>query len=379
MRRNVVILLAVLAVVAGSAFTGATPTSKACHTCDAPRLSPLQTPAPQASSPIVHAVLFYSTGCGHCVKVLTQTLPAMDARYGDRFQVTLVSLEDQSAVDRLYATAEELGLAKESVAIPFMVIGRTVLIGSQEIPDQLPGLIEAGLASGGIPLPSLRSLEGLGAGPSLESLLTPAPSPSPLPPLVAAEASQPRPTGFGLAWAVMVLLVAAALFSIYGFVGGPIPPMGSIRDGRSWLIPALIMLGLIIAAYMSYVEIARVNAVCGPIGDCNAVQTSRYAKLFGVVPMALFGLAGYLAILAGWTWRRIRNDALARVAPLLVFAATLFGVLFSVYLTYIEIFVLRAVCAWCLGNATVMALLLFVTTPSALGALEPEVPEEDAH
>jgi uncharacterized membrane protein len=325
---------------------------------------------------VVQALLFYSTGCGHCVQVLAQTLPAMEARFGDRLQVILVSLEEQSAVDRLYATAEELGFAKESVAIPFMVIGHTVLIGSRQIPDQMPGLIEAGLASGGVPLPDLKSLAGLDTTKlytiPIESAVTPSPQPSPPP-----QNPTPRPDGFGLAWAVMVLLVIAALFTIFAFVGGPMPQWASIRAAGTWLPPALIVVGLIIAGYMSYVELARVNAVCGPIGDCNAVQTSRYAKIFGVIPMAPFGLAGYLAILAGWAWPRVRTDALARLAPLLVFAATLFGVLFSIYLTYIEIFVLRAVCAWCLGNATVMALLLFVTVPAALRALEREDAEEE--
>jgi uncharacterized membrane protein len=175
----------------------------------------------------------------------------------------------------------------------------------------------------------------------------------------------------------MIMLIASVLFAVYGFLGGPLPQWPSLRSGRTWVLPALTLAGLIIAGYMSYVEIARVNAFCGPIGDCNAVQTSRYAKVFGVIPMALFGLAGYLAIFAGWAWHRSRTDRLARIAPLLVFAATLFGVLFSIYLTYIEIFVLRAVCAWCLANAAVMALLLVVATPAALQALEPTETEED--
>jgi len=358
------VAFALVALIATSAFTGPTPTSKACHICD----SSAATPPPPA---VVQAVLFYATGCGHCIQVLNQTLPELQSRFGAKLQVTLVSLEDQSAYDRLYAVAEELGLAKESVAIPFMIVDRTVLIGSREIPERMPGLIEAGLASGGIAFPSLGSLEGLDSGELFQAQATPAPTPTSPPAVQTAEYTQPQRPGIGLAWGVMVLLVAAVLFAIYGFIGGPLPGWRSLRDGRSLLIPVLALVGMAIAGYMTYVEVARVSAFCGPIGDCNTVQTSRYAKLFGLIPMAVFGMAGCLAILIGWTWPRLRRDSLARIAPLLVFAATLFGVLFSVYLTYIEIFVLRAVCAWCLGNAVVMASLLVLATPAALHALEP--------
>ena len=358
------VAFALVALLATSAFAGPTPALRACHICDSSAATP---PAPA----VVQAVLFYSTGCGHCIQVLNQTLPELQSRFGAQLQVTLVSLEDQSAYDRLYAVAQELGLAKESVAIPFMIVDRTVLIGSREIPERMPGLIEAGLASGGIAFPSLGSLEGLASGELFRAQATPAPTPTSPPAVQPPDPIGPEASGFGLAWGVMVLLVAAVLFAVYGFIGGPLPQWPSLRDGRSFFIAALTLLGMVIAGYMTYVEVARVSAFCGPIGDCNTVQTSRYAKLFGLIPMAIFGMAGYVAIFVGWAWPRLRRDGLARVAPLLVFAATLFGVLFSVYLTYVEIFVLRAVCAWCLGNAVVMASLLVVATPAALRALEP--------
>jgi uncharacterized membrane protein len=174
----------------------------------------------------------------------------------------------------------------------------------------------------------------------------------------------------------MVLLVLSVLYTIYAFLGGPLVSSGGLQSGATWLIPLLIGIGLVIASYLSYVELARVEAFCGPIGDCNTVQSSRYAKLFGIIPMGLFGTAGYLAMLAGWVWPLVRNDRLARIMPLLVFAAALFGVLFSIYLTYIELFVLRAVCAWCLANAVVMPLLLAVTTPAALRSLEGTEPPD---
>ena len=56
-------------------------------------------------------------------------------------------------------------------------------------------------------------------------------------------------------------------------------------------------IGLAVAGYLTYVETQAVAAVCGPVGDCNAVQTSSYSKLFGLIPVGLIGMAGYVAIL----------------------------------------------------------------------------------
>jgi uncharacterized membrane protein len=108
-----------------------------------------------------------------------------------------------------------------------------------------------------------------------------------------------------------------------------------------------------------------VAAVCGPVGDCNAVQSSPYARLFGVLPIGVLGVIGYVAILIAWLWGRLRSDRLAEAAPVIVFGLTVFGVLFSVYLTFLEPFVIGAVCAWCLTSAIVMTLLMLITLPPA--------------
>jgi uncharacterized membrane protein len=61
---------------------------------------------------------------------------------------------------------------------------------------------------------------------------------------------------------------------------------------------------------------------------------------------------------------------LAQFAPLVIFGMAFFGVLFSLYLTYLEPFVIRAVCIWCLISAMIMTLLLLVSIKPALQALE---------
>jgi uncharacterized membrane protein len=120
------------------------------------------------------------------------------------------------------------------------------------------------------------------------------------------------------------------------------------------------------------VETQAVSAVCGPVGDCNAVQSSPYARLFGVLPVGILGLAGYLGILLAWSWRRLRPTGLSRRAPAAIFAMALFGTLFSVYLTYLEPFVIRAVCIWCLTSAVLITLLLLVSVRPAMESMEGE-------
>lgn len=184
--------------------------------------------------------------------------------------------------------------------------------------------------------------------------------------------------GFSVAALVMAGMVASLLFVGTTYVRGKSTLPRIFNAG--WLqyaLPVLCAIGLVVAGYLSYVEIFVVEAVCGPVGDCNAVQSSIYAKLFGFLPIGVLGMGGYVAILGAWLYPRIRRDRLAHYAPLANFCMTLFGVIFSVYLTYLEIFVIRAVCMWCVTSAVIMTLLLLVTLGPALQAMDEEGLEED--
>jgi uncharacterized membrane protein len=128
----------------------------------------------------------------------------------------------------------------------------------------------------------------------------------------------------------------------------------------SRVIPVLCLIGMVVAGYLAYVETARVTAVCGPVGDCNTVQQSEYARLFGILPIGVLGLAGYLAILAAWLIARFGPQRFVRPASLALLGMTFFGVLFSIYLTFLEPFVIGATCAWCLTSALMMTLLLWL-------------------
>jgi uncharacterized membrane protein len=135
-----------------------------------------------------------------------------------------------------------------------------------------------------------------------------------------------------------------------------------------------IIIGIGVAGYLSYVETQSVEAICGPVGDCNAVQQSRYAKLFDVLPVGVLGLLGYISLLAAWLARRFM-PALEKPASIVFFGMAFFAVIFSLYLTYLEPFVIKAVCIWCLTSAVIVTLLLLLGTPPAV--LRFAIPDED--
>jgi uncharacterized membrane protein len=178
-----------------------------------------------------------------------------------------------------------------------------------------------------------------------------------------------------LAIIIMIGMIAALGYVAWSIIGCqrasrsgvPRRPATERRTSwQDWAIPPLALVGLCVAGYLAYVETTATPAFCGPVGDCNAVQSSPYARLFGVLPIGVLGAAGYVAILGSWLWSRFGNGRLSKLAPLTLFGLTLLGVAFSLYLTFLEPFVIGAVCAWCLTSAVIITALLLLTTGPAL-------------
>lgn len=116
---------------------------------------------------------------------------------------------------------------------------------------------------------------------------------------------------------------------------------------------ALAALGVALAAYLTWVHYSGALALCAGAGGCETVQASRYAVVAGV-SVALLGLLMYLALLGLRVWRLLTGAPLAAYA---LFALALTGTLYSVYLTYLEVAVIRAICPWCVTSAVLVTLL----------------------
>jgi uncharacterized membrane protein len=144
------------------------------------------------------------------------------------------------------------------------------------------------------------------------------------------------------------------------------------HDSQSkWLLPIAALAGLIVAAYLSSVEASQSQAVCGLIGHCNIVQQSAYARLFGVLPVGILGVFGNICILLAWFVGQASNVRLVRLTQRALRAMVLFGVVFSIYLTFLEPFVIGATCIWCLTSAAIMLLMLWLTIPEAQDIASP--------
>lgn len=375
-------------------------------------LPPMVAAQSDSSQPVVHAVLFYSPTCPHCHDVINNVLIPMIHQYGDQLQLIGIDTT-QAEGSQLYQIAiEHFEIPPERRGVPTLIVGDQILVGSGEIPARFPTMVDDLLAAGGIGWPEIPGFYPELAAeapedteattePQAEAAVIVSAEPEPVDPtLAASEATQnleteasaalapagvepepsitgineeslssapqtppPDPAGLALAAVILVAMVVALLFAVWRMVSG----QSAIFDRRSpsyaehWLIPLLSLIGLGIAIYLAYVEISQAEAICGPVGQCNLVQASPYARFLGI-PIAVLGILYYVAIVILWACQRVKR--LVRPSALALLGLTLFGTLFSIYLTLLEIFVIRAVCAWCLSSAVITtALLLLVVAP----------------
>jgi uncharacterized membrane protein len=126
-----------------------------------------------------------------------------------------------------------------------------------------------------------------------------------------------------------------------------------------WLSLGLTLVGLGVSIYLTWVKLTDNLAACGPIGDCESVNSSRYAEIAGI-PIALLGALAYVAVLAllgaeRWLPRQAENLNFG------VFGIGLIGTLYSAYLTYIEVAVLRAVCPYCVVSAVAVTAIFIIS------------------
>ena len=134
---------------------------------------------------------------------------------------------------------------------------------------------------------------------------------------------------------------------------------------RGWAVPALAALGLVDAAYLAILHVQGEVPPCGDYAGCGQVNSSPYAELFGF-PIAAFGALLYLAILAAALWRwRVGGEGWV-AATLVVYSLSLAAAVFMSYLTALELFVIQALCYWCVALAVITMALLGLTSRDVL-------------
>lgn len=181
-------------------------------------------------------------------------------------------------------------------------------------------------------------------------------------------------TGITLLFAAITFIVFALnivvpILHIRGMSTHPL-----VRDWYKWAILFAVIGGLVVSGYLTFVETTGTDVQCGPSGGCGDVQDSKYALLFGFLPVGLLGFLGNIAILIAWLVWQFGSLTLKKWSALAIWGMAVFGVLFSTYLTFLEPFVIGATCMWCIASAVIMMIVLLASTPAAQQALA--IPED---
>ena len=325
---------------------------------------------------------------------MSEDLPPLMEQYGERLHILPIDITQELGRTLFFAAVNQFQVPSSRWGVPMLIVGDKVLVGEYEIPERFPGLIESYLAQGGVDWPAIPGLlEALaaaeGTSPAMQTSTTPTTPPAavvtPSPvlqqqtatttsapgeavlPSIASAAGTPNMqeiferdlVGNTLSLVVLagiLLTVVVWLPAIWR------PTFNPPSAWKIWAIPLLTLAGIGVAGYLAFVENTQSTVFCGPVGDCNAVQQSIYAHLFGVIPVGWLGLAGYAAMLAAWAISRF-GRRISRPAAIALLGMAFFGVLFSLYLTYLEPFVIGATCMWCLASAVVATGLFVLAIP----------------
>lgn len=390
----------------------------------------------QAVEPEIRAILFYSPTCSHCQIVINEVLPGLIEEYGDNLVIIGVDVSNEKGQAIYQSAIIRYNIPQERFGVPTLIVGETILVGSAEIPEQFPGLISAGLSTGGIDWPDIPGLEAilieqglidpeLNNSVDIETeISSPLDEQGSTDDITTTENTQPNQNemnnielessssegdansdndaeklleinsgnntieiqdvtsnessdlysrmylrfkqdagGNTVAVIVLILMLAGVVSVGYAYVTNK---SFRILQFPGWTIPILAAAGILIAGYLSYIELTRTEAVCGPVGDCNTVQESPYAYLFGIIPIGLLGALGYLTILIAWILQKIGPISIRSICSTAVWLMAWIGVLFSIYLTFLEPFVIGATCAWCVTSAVIMTLILLASTQTVL-------------
>ena len=128
---------------------------------------------------------------------------------------------------------------------------------------------------------------------------------------------------------------------------------------RQRWITILSLLGIGVSGYLTYIHYSGAPIFCGGSSSCELVNSSRFAFI-GPIPVAALGLGAYIAILV---LSLIKTDETRLWPSQLIFGFSLIGVLFQLNLTRVELFVLYAICYWCVASQIIILLIFILALP----------------
>jgi uncharacterized membrane protein len=126
------------------------------------------------------------------------------------------------------------------------------------------------------------------------------------------------------------------------------------------IIGTLAFIGVFVSTYLTLYKFGYIGSLQCAVGSCETVNTSRWATFFGL-PVAAWGLGFYVSALALVVVGIQERYADSRALSLALVALTGWGVLFSGWLTYLELFVIDAICIWCVTSAVIVLVMFGVS------------------
>lgn len=121
---------------------------------------------------------------------------------------------------------------------------------------------------------------------------------------------------------------------------------------------ALVVVGLLVSIYMTIYKVTSNDSMCIGSGDCKTVNASKYSEVNNI-PVSVFGVIGYLAILAVHYFEN-RNRFFKQNSTLMIFGMALTGFIFTVWLIYVEIALLKALCPFCVTSQVAMTIIFVI-------------------
>ena len=121
---------------------------------------------------------------------------------------------------------------------------------------------------------------------------------------------------------------------------------------------ALVIIGIAVSIYMTIYKISGNDGMCLGSGDCSTVNASRFSEVNGI-PVAVFGIVGYAAILFVHFFET-RNEFFRKNGTLLIFGMALTGFLFTLWLVYVELALLNAICPFCVTSQVAMTIIFII-------------------
>ena len=126
--------------------------------------------------------------------------------------------------------------------------------------------------------------------------------------------------------------------------------------GKRMVVAALALVGIFVSLYLTLYKVGVIGQLSCSVGSCETVNTSEWSTLLGQ-PVALWGLGFYIATFMVAVAGLGARLADSRPLSLLLVGMSGIGVLFSAWLTYLELFVIHAVCMWCVVSAIIVTLI----------------------